>query len=429
MSTEMLKRKGNELSREERVKNALWGLFVGDALAMPAHWIYELDNLKQQFSGGLTGYEDAPHPHPESFMVGMGYHPDVDSAQKLGRSYDILHEHSKFYNTSYSNLEIESNQRESAHGNSVPRKEERYHYQHGLKKGENTVEAHLVRVLIRSVAEVGRYDESHFIESFVDFMTQPGSRKDPYTEIYLRSWFENYSRGHAPTESAEHQRNVWSIGSHGGMIRPMVVSLLASTTYQGLGFGIAHQNITHRSENVSAALGLCIPLLHDLLDSRCPVEAAVSRSSSLRVPKLNGHALHELYSSHRGPGNIPHREMWNLHTDLSDERFDLQKMIEELDVEEVVLGKFATACYPEHGVPLMLYLAAKHDFDVRKTLLANANAGGDNVHRGAVLGLLTGAACDGSSCLLELIEGLADRDAIGEEIDAFVGVLKEGKTW
>lgn len=55
---------------------------------------------------------------------------------------------------------------------------------------------------------------------------------------------------------------------------------------------------------------------------------------------------------------------------------------------------FATACYPEHGLPLLLYLAKCHNVDVESALLANANAGGDSVHRGMILGLVIGAASD-----------------------------------
>jgi hypothetical protein len=131
-------------------------MFVGDALAMPAHWFYNLDTIRKVFGGGIRDYRAAPHPHPESFMVGMDYMPDVDTAMKLGRAYDILHEHARFYKTSYSTLSIEASEREGEHGHFVPRLEERTHYHHGLQAGENTLGAHLVRVLMRSVIAAGK---------------------------------------------------------------------------------------------------------------------------------------------------------------------------------------------------------------------------------------------------------------------------------
>jgi hypothetical protein len=229
-------------TRSDRIRNALWGLFIADALAMPAHWIYRVENITKTFGGRLDGYRAAPHPHPESFMVGMAYQPDVETANALERPYDILHEHARFYSTPYSDLEIERTERETEHGNVTPKLEDRYHYHHGLGAGENTLGAQLVRVLLRCVARCSRYDEGAFLDDFVAFLTTPGSRRDPYCEIYLRRWFENYTRGLPPEACAEHQRRVWSIGSHGGAIRALVVSTIAPS---------------HRASEPHASVGEC----------------------------------------------------------------------------------------------------------------------------------------------------------------------------
>lgn len=53
-------------------------------------------------------------------------------------------------------------------------------------------------------------------------------------------------------------------------------------------------------------------------------------------------------------------------------------------------------------------------------MLANANVGGENVHRGAVLGAILGARAGDESLPRELKDGLYDKDEIGREIDAFV---------
>ncbi len=136
-------------------------------------------------------------------MVGMAYHPDVENAKRQGRAFDILHEHARFYHTSYSHLQIRSTEREKAHGNAVPALADRYHYHHGLKAGENTLAAHLVRVLMRSVIRCGRYDPDAFIQDFIAHMTTPGKNHDPYCEIYIRRWFPtDYLSMAAPSYSA-----------------------------------------------------------------------------------------------------------------------------------------------------------------------------------------------------------------------------------
>ena len=411
-------------TRKRRLQNALWGLFIGDALAMPAHWYYDIDNITDIFDGGIRRYEDPPHPHIESFMVGMGYHPDIEAAERLGRPYDILHEHARFYKTSYSELNIAMTGREHQHGNPVAGLNERYHYHHDLRAGDNTLAAHLVRVLMRSVIRLGRYDPGAFIEDFIAHMTTPGKNRDPYTEIYIRCWFENYSRGLPPPACAETQRNVWSIGSHGGIIRPLLISAIATSAYQGLGLAIEHQNLTHRSENVAAALGVLVPLFNALLSGAAPRHAIEAYARSVRVPRITGAELFATYREHNGPGNIPGTEMWKIHTELNDSPYELGSLVRDYSSRQVVKHMLSTACYPEHGLPLLLYLAENDGLDIESTLLANANAGGDNVHRGMVLGLIVGAAHD--ELPEDLRQGLSDSEALQSEIDAFSDVVLSG---
>ena len=66
-------------------------------------------------------------------------------------------------------------------------------------------------------------------------------------------------------------------------------------------------------------------------------------------------------------------------------------------------------------------MAHKHaDVGAWKGLLANANAGGENVHRGATLGAALGAATGVDALDPNLVSGLAARAELAVEIDAFV---------
>lgn len=421
----MLENKPEIEARGRRLRNALWGLFVGDALAMPAHWYYDLGNIPKVFGGGIRGYVDPPHPHAESFMVGMTYDPDVPTAHRLGRAYDILHGHARFYRTSYGGSRISTPEREAQHGNAVAPLEQRYHYHHGLRHGDNTLGAHLVRVLMRSVIRLGRYDPGAFVEDFVAHLTTPGANKDPYTEVYLRRWFENYSRGLPTYACAELQRNVWSIGSHGGVVRPLVLSMVAPSVYQGLGLAIEHQNLTHRSENVAASLGVLVSLLQALLAGADPGPTLSDHASRLRTPRISGAELFAAYRSHNGPGNISQQEMWEMHTALTEQPFDPDRLVRDYSPEQVVRQMLSTACYPEHGLPLLFYLARSCDLEAEASLLANANAGGDNVHRGMVLGLILGAA--NAELPARLKEGLLAFPALEREIEAFAEVAVESR--
>jgi len=57
--------------------------------------------------------------------------------------------------------------------------------------------------------------------------------------------------------------------------------------------------------------------------------------------------------------------------------------------------------------------------------LANANCGGENVHRGIVLGALLGAEAGENGIPEHLKKGLKDYSAISEEIEAFKAAISE----
>ena len=398
---------------KKRIENALWGLFTADALSMPAHWYYNTRNLKRLFGGGVKYYSDPPHPHSESFMNGTEYSPDVKNAIRLGRPYDILHRHASFYRTNYSDNSKSS-------GDKI-----KYHYHHGLKAGENTLGASLVRVLIRSVVKNRFYSDKDFLMDFIDYLSVPGKNRDPYTETYIRKWFENYSRGVPPESCAELQKNSWSIDANGGVIRPLVISMLADNSYKGIGIAVEHMNLTHRSENIVSALSILVPLLNSLLNGSDKTETLKKYSSLIHLPEIRGKDLISYYVKNNGPENISERDMWRLHTKLKDESFDVEDFSRKYQEEEVTGTYLSTACYPEHGIPLLLYFAWKYSSDMEGALLANTNAGGDNVHRGMILGLIMGAS--GSSVSDKLIKGLADYSSLKDEIELFSDLAVSGK--
>ena len=47
----------------DRARAALFGLFIGDALAMPVHWYYDRSRIARDHGGGIvTGGTDIYHP-------------------------------------------------------------------------------------------------------------------------------------------------------------------------------------------------------------------------------------------------------------------------------------------------------------------------------------------------------------------------------
>ena len=93
--------------------------------------------------------------------------------------------------------------------------------------------------------------------------------------------------------------------------------------------------------------------------------------------------------------------------------------------QSVIRTELGTICYVEHGLPMMFFLAAHEGYNLRKTLLLNVNAGGDNVNRGMPLGLLMGAAA--GEIPKDLREGLADAKQLESEIEAFAEIAVNGQ--
>jgi ADP-ribosylglycohydrolase len=398
----------------QRIENALWGAFIGDALAMPVHWFYSRERVREQFPEGIDGYKAPPHPHPDAFMLGMSYAPDVEMAKSLGRPFDILHEHARFYRTPYSRFAFDLSQREGEHGNLTASTDQRMHYHHGLEAGESTLGASLLRVMMRSVIDRGGYSERGFLEDFIAYMTRPRDNPDPYTESYLRRWFESFSRGVAAENCADFQRRNWSVGSLGGVIRPLALSLLNwDNSLLSPGMALSHHQLTHRSELVSGAISLLTPALRTCLGSDTALPVFDTLAHTLHVPATSGAELFRHYREHEGPGNIPDDTMWALHMTFSE------STVAEVDQEHL-----GTPCYIEQGLPLMISLARQHAAGFFDTLRANAEAGGDCVHRGMVLGLLLGASTQ--TIPEPLRTGLKDHVPLAEEISAFAEIAQTG---
>ena len=88
---------------------------------------------------------------------------------------------------------------------------------------------------------------------------------------------------------------------------------------------------------------------------------------------------------------VPLREAILAH---GSEWFSQRKAMEwSKDPDEVVIDRrVSPACYIQEAFPASLYLAWKYAQDFEGGVVANANLGGDNCHRGAVLGALIGGA-------------------------------------
>jgi len=241
------------LSFNDRLQGALWGMFIGDALAMPVHWYYDTLALVRDY-GTVRDYLQPRNPHPDSILWRSSYTPPNPSA-------DILHDQAKYWG------------------------KRDIHYHQFLQPGENTLNLKLAHELLIMVAD-GQYSVNAWLEQMVAFMTEPGRHNDTYVEEYLREFFINRSKGFA----LEHcgRKDEKHIGGFSQML-PMVLSH-ADSPEKALETGLQHLALTHGGGAMSAWGKALALLLLELLQGRTMYQAMSSAqlnsSMDINTPRL-----------------------------------------------------------------------------------------------------------------------------------------------
>ena len=355
-----------QLHRADRMRGALWGMFVGDALAMPVHWYYNIAALWQDF-GTVRDYQAPKEHHPNSIMA-------LANTAKAGRGSqegDIV-----------GNVILKGKKQHWGQANR--------HYHQGMQAGDNTLNLLCARVLLRSLNTVGHYDSADFLREYIRFMTEPDRHNDTYAESYHRDFFANFAQGVATENCAGTDGH--DTASMGGLVSlPLVIMAtirecdLATINVSAL----TQQRLTHQSSLLEQhTIELSKLLFHIFNDSNPNIEQlACEASSNLGFP-----AAKVLENVRR-----------NQSSDL-----------------EIIGGLLSPACYIDQAFPSVLYLAARYYDDFESALIANTNVGGDNCHRGAVLGAILGASLGVEAIPTRWIDGLTAHAELNEEIEQFI---------
>jgi ADP-ribosylglycohydrolase len=326
-------------SSKQKREGALWGLYIGDALAMPVHWYYNRGALYDDY-GWVTGYLAPRNPHPDSILF-RSHHA------ASGPKGEILHDQAPYWG----------------------REGTRYHYHQFLSAGENTLNVKLCSVLIESLNRNGGYDADDYLRRYIAYMTTPGSHRDTYIEECHRNFFANYAKGVPPRKCGAVEKH---IGGLVGMVP--VLAHCAGEPEKARSAALEHLALTHPGAKMAGAGGLFADLLLDVLSGRPLKDAILSRIEAQQSP-LVGHPF--------------------------------KKWLNDPD-DRVVGPRLSTACYVEHSVPAVLYLALKYHHDPEKALVVNTNLGGDNAYRGGALGALLGAEHGKEGFPRRWVEGLLE---------------------
>lgn len=281
-----------------------------------------------------TAALDRDYPKLDTFQAPRNPHPDSILWRSRYTPHnargDILHDQAQYWG-----------QRE-------------VHYHQFLAAGENTLNFKLASELYQSILARGHYDADAWLQQYATCMLTAGWHRDTYAEEYHRAFFDHYAHGQPLTACGIDDRHI------GGLSQ--IPSLLAALDQIGchaletqLTLVEQHIRLTHRNDDVVAAGSTLCRILHSL-----------SQGQSLRYA-ITLHA-----KGYTKPGQF---DTWSNFPDRA-----------------VVGRHLSTACYLPEAFTASLYLSWKYDDHFNQGIIANALCGGDNCHRGAVVGALLGAA-------------------------------------
>lgn len=345
------------MTTAERVSSALLGLFTGDALAMPVHWFYRPADILAAFPpAGITRMEAAPAHHPSSIM-------NLHSTSAAGRR--------KVAGGASERIKVVGDVilagRRQHWG--VPNR----HYHHGMPAGENTLNAWCARWLMEHLLREDNYQLDAWLDDYIEKMTaDPPAHPDTYAESYHRGFFANYAAGKSPRDCGVVSHDTPSMGALVSVV-PLALALLSNhSVSETQTVCRAHVRATHPDKDLLTVVDAFVALMASLRagDESHPAILAAAKAGT------PGARLHVLAD------NVERRT-------FSD--------------ATVVGGRFSLACYIEDSWPSVCWLALRYGDDPAQALRCNANLGGENAHRGAVLGSLCG-----------LISGRADESLVGD---------------
>lgn len=356
----------------DRIRGAIYGTLIADALAAPSHWYYGGEPQVRQDYGRIEGYVK-----PKTKLAGSILNlSNTGGAGRGSSDGDIIgsviyHGKKKFWE-----------------------KGGDYHYHQSLEAGDNTLEALLMRRVVRVVGESeGKLDENAIRDDYVKFMTTPDTHNDTYCSTSHRMFFANWKKGvEAKLCPDNDHHNVDACDA-------LTTSIPAALMFP-------------EDKDAEEAVGKVV-----LITRNSPL--------SVRYGQAFAHMLRQIV--------------------LKGE--DVRKAVEEnaktLGIRLPVDSSPdpVQACYMTQSYPAVLFMARKYAPEGGQKnqkaqnmaaseaflngVLANANRGGENVATGALIGALLGGACGYSNLPRGLIEGLApsQRNVIDSEVAKFLQAL------
>jgi ADP-ribosyl-[dinitrogen reductase] hydrolase len=254
------------------------------------------------------------------------------------------------------------------------------HYHQFLRAGENTLNLQLAKVLIESLIVRADYDAEDYLRRYIEFMLTPGTHRDTYIEECHRKFFTKYAHGAAPRESGSRDICI------GGLAHVGILCAFFRSDTKNARYAVReHIALTHRASEILEAGDALARIL-------CAV--------------FSGADLREAIFAEAGDWLPRNKALeWSRYPD-----------------DTVVGEMLSPACYVPDAFAASLYLAWKYADDFESGVIANTNVGGENCHRGAVIGAMLGGVAGRNSLPARLIQGFEGAADLRARINALITV-------
>lgn len=337
--------------------------------------------------------EAAPQVHPSSIM---SLHSTEAGGRRRAKRSETANSHSDVKNSF--NLQGEVVGDIILKGKRGLWGESSTHYHHGLPAGENTLNAYCARLMLRHLVDNGGYNKTHWLQDYIGFMTaDPAQHPDTYAESYHRGFFANLKNGNAPENCGAVTHDTPSMGAL-VTVAPLAFALLKNHTLeQSQSICCEHVQLTHPDAELMKVVCAYVELLQGLLAAPedTQTQGKVEQTSALASISKAARVI---------PGTR------------------LDALLEQKNGDSAVVGRlYSTACYITDSWPAVCYLSAKYYATPGKAMLINTNLGGENAHRGSVLGTLVGLT--NANIDKPLYDQLKQKEAISTEVHKFVDMF------
>ncbi|XP_033731003.1 uncharacterized protein LOC117320541, partial [Pecten maximus] len=379
---------------------------IADALAMPVHWYYNPDDIKDGYGGWLTGFTAPAKHHPSSIITVSA----TDSSGRTGWGEKskpvigniILHGKLKYWTSQDRSI----------------------HYHQGMKAGDSTLNSLMALQMLKTMMKIDpkgvmneREMRGHVLEDYVSFMTTPSTHNDTYAESFHRSFFKDWSSEESPPKTAsdllrwtearyvkkskgssDHQLVV--IGSIVPAV-PWIIRNAHKTESECAESTVEFIKLTHPEPSLVPYIDMYARLLHGVINGKDLVEEV---NKCMERSELGGSRKKTMIQ-----GFLEHASKYP------------QGSEDQLGRCQSAVSRLGSACYIDGAMSSLLFLAAQFNENFNTGVLMNANSGGENCHRGAALGALLGAASayKGQSIQPSL------RDGLGSAREGLLQVLKD----